>query len=216
LIAKATKDWDGLAAPHSCVYILDWKQGASGGRLFIRPLWPGISPRRLIPPAKGPTFKVKGIIMHHTLRRRDGRSSRDENRAERARIRDHIQEGMRDPELFLDLARERKNTRRLLESGHSERQELLEAQKQKVASELRNTRDLDGFIEKTSRSKTLYALVAMALFRHVRSSEAFRGDHRYKLAIVRAMEEPGLAKAIRWKWDTFDKEFPGRAARESW
>jgi hypothetical protein len=154
--------------------------------------------------------------MHHTLRKRDGRWGRNEDRAERARIRDHIQEGMRDPELFLDLARERKNTRRLLASGRDDRLELLEAQKQKVAGELRNTRDLDGFIEKTSRSKTLYALVAMAFFRHVRDSEAFREDHRYKQAIVRAMEEPGLAKAIRWKWETFDKEFPGRAARQSW
>ncbi len=146
--------------------------------------------------------------------RRSGR--KHEDRSERARIRDHLQEGMRDPERFLDLDRERKNTRRLLASGRAERRELLDGQKQKVRCELRNIRDLDAFLRKTVRSKTLHALVAIAFFRHVRDSEEFPEEHRYRQAIASALEERDLAKAIRWKWETFDKEFPGRSARLTW
>ena len=143
-------------------------------------------------------------------------SPHQEDKSERARIRAHIQEGLRDPERFLDLARERKNMRGLLASGRQARLELLESQKQRVKSELRNTRDLDTFLMKTSRSKTLHALVALAFFRHVRDSDAYAEEHRYKQAIRRALEEPDRSKAIHWKWESFDKEFPGPAAKLAW
>lgn len=154
--------------------------------------------------------------MQKTFRLRDRKSRQKEDRSERARIRDHLQQGLRDPERFLDLASERKNIHRLLASGPEDRGELLETQKQRVKAELRNIRDLDTFLQKTSKSKTLHALVAMAFFRHVLDSEAYSEEHRYKLAIRRALEEPDFSKAIQWKWSIFDKDFPGPTARFSW
>jgi hypothetical protein len=138
------------------------------------------------------------------------------NQVERARIREDLQAGMRDPEIFLDLASEWKNTRKLLASGAAHRRELLDVQKRKVQAELRNTRDLDTFILKTSRSRTLFALIAMGFFRRVLDSDEYREDHRYKQAIRKAMEEPGLCKAIQRKWVNFDRQFPDRTQKHSW
>lgn len=135
------------------------------------------------------------------------------NQAERTRIREHLQAGLRDPETFLDLEDHKKNMHRSL-AGEAARRILLDAQKRKVKAELNNTRDLDTFIQKTSRSRTLYALIALGFFRHVLRSEEYREDHRYKLAILRAMEEPGLNKSIQRKWETFDREFPDRSREE--
>jgi hypothetical protein len=137
------------------------------------------------------------------------------NQVERTRIREHLQAGLRDPECFLDLEARKKNTHRLLSSGAAERRLLLEMQLRKVKSELGNTRDLDTFIQKTSRSRTLYALIGLGFFRDVLRSEEYRDDHRYKLAIRRALEEPGLAKSIQRKWDCFDKEFPSRLRKQT-
>lgn len=161
-----------------------------------------------------PAFR--GAHPGRTLRKSRKKERRYENQADRARIREDIQAGMRDPEFFLDLAGERKNTRRLAASGRAQRLFLLEALKRRLKSELRNTRDLDTFIRKTSRSRTLYALIAIGYFRHVLNSEEYRQDHRYKLAIINAMEEPGLAKAIQSKWDNFDRQFPDPFQRQSW
>jgi hypothetical protein len=138
------------------------------------------------------------------------------NQAERTRIREHLQAGLRDPEFFLDLEGRAKNFRRLLASGPAERRGLLQVQKRKVKAELGNTRDLDTFIRKTSRSRTLYALIAMGFFRHVLRSEEYREGHRYKLAIQGALQEPGLAKAIARKWENFDREFPDRRHLQTW
>jgi hypothetical protein len=132
------------------------------------------------------------------------------NQVERTRIREHRQAGLRDPETFLDLEDHKKNMHRLLAGSAAARRALLDMQKRKVKAEVNNTRDLDTFIQKTSRSRTLYALIALGFFRHVLRSEEYREDHRYKLAILRAMGEPGLNKSIQRKWETFDREFPGR------
>ena len=137
---------------------------------------------------------------------------RHAHQAERARIRENLHAGLKDPDLFLDLETRSKNTKRLLASGAAERKALLETQKRRARAELTNTRDLDGFLAKASRSRTLYSMVALAYFRHVLGSDDFREDHRYKEAIRRALEEPGLAKSIQRRWGNFDREFPGRQA----
>lgn len=134
---------------------------------------------------------------------------RREHQAERARIRESLHAGMKDPDAFLDLESRSKNIRRMLNSGKEDRRALLETQKRRARAELANTRDLDGFLSKASHSRTLYSLVAMAYFRHVLRSDEFREDHRYKLAINQALEEPGLAKSIQKRWHDFDREFPG-------
>ena len=144
------------------------------------------------------------------------KKKRYENQVDRARIREDIQAGMRDPENFLDLDTGRKNTRRQLSSGAVQRRWLLYVQIRKVKSELANTRDLDTFIQKTSRSKTLYALASMGFFRHVLRSDEYREDHRYKLAIRKAIEEPGLSKAIQHKWENLDRDFPDRSQKQIW
>lgn len=150
------------------------------------------------------------------IRKARRKERRHAHQVERTRIREDLQAGLRDPDLFLDLAAKSKNTRRLLASGSAERRWLLNVQKRKVKSELQNTRDLDTFIQKTSRSRTLYAMIALGFFRHVLTSEEFREDHRYKAAIRRALEEPGLSKAIHRKWENFDREFPDRSYRQAW
>ncbi|MDB5103686.1 MAG: hypothetical protein JWP91_1375 [Fibrobacteres bacterium] len=150
------------------------------------------------------------------IRKARRKERRYANQADRTRIREDLQAGLRDPECFLDLESRRKNTRKLLASGAAERRWLLDMQRKKVKGELANTRDLDTFLQKTSRSRTLYALIAMGFFRHVLGSEEYREDHRYKLAIRRALEEPGLCKAIQRKWENFDREFPDRMNRITW
>jgi hypothetical protein len=142
-------------------------------------------------------------------RRARRRAKRFARQAERARIREHLHAGLKDPEAFLDLETRSKNMRRLLESGKPDRRSLLEIQKRKARAELSNTRDLEGFLSKASRSRTLYSLVALAFFRHVLRSDEYREDHRYKEAIRSALEEPGLAKSIHRRWENFDREFPG-------
>lgn len=136
------------------------------------------------------------------------------HQTERARVRENLHAGLKDPDAFLDLESNAKNIRRMLASGKEDRRALLAAQKRKARAELANTRDLDGFLAKSSRSRTLHSLVAMAYFRHVLHSDEYREDHRFKQAIRRAMEEPGLAKAIQRRWDGFDREFPGQDAWE--
>jgi hypothetical protein len=136
------------------------------------------------------------------------------HQAERARVRENLLAGLKDPEIFLDLEDRAKNIRRMLASGKEQRRALLATQQRKARAELANTRDLDGFLAKSSRSRTLYSLVAVAYFRHVLRSGEYREDHRYKQAIRRALEEPGLAKSIQRRWDAFDREFPGQDAWE--
>ena len=135
---------------------------------------------------------------------------RHAHQAERARVRENLHAGLQDPDAFFDLESRSKNIWRMLASGNSERHALLEAQKRKARSELANTRDLDSFLAKSSRSRTLSSLVALAYFRHVLRSDEFRDDHRYKEAIRRVLEEPSLAKSIQRRWECFDREFPGQ------
>lgn len=150
------------------------------------------------------------------LRRARRKEKRHMHQTERARIRESLQAGLRDPDVFLDLEDRKKNMARLKASSGAARRILLEAQKRKVKAELANTRDLDTFIQKTSRSRTLYALVGIGFFRHVLNSQEYRDDHRFKLAIIRALEEPGLAKSIHHRWEAFDREFGARARELSW
>jgi hypothetical protein len=150
------------------------------------------------------------------LRRARRKEKRHLHQVERARIRESLHAGLRDPDVFLDLEDRKKNTLRLKASSAAARRVLLDVQKRKVKAELANTRDLDTFIQKTSRSRTLYALVGLGFFRHVLVSPEYREDHRFKLAIQRALEEPGLAKSIHRRWETFDREFAARAQNLSW
>lgn len=142
------------------------------------------------------------------LRKIRREEKRKGHQAERARVREHIHAGLHDPEAFLDLEGQAKNLRRLLNSGAEQRRGLLATLQRKVKSELANTRDVDGFIEKACRSRTLYTLSALGFFREVLEAEAFRDDHRFKLAIRKALEEPGLAKSLQRRWEQFDREFP--------
>lgn len=139
------------------------------------------------------------------------KEKRRERQAERARVRENLQAGLYDPEAFLDLESRSKNVRRMLSSGKAERRALLDAQKRKVRSELANTRDLDGFIAKAGRSRTLHSLVALAFFRHVLDSAEYREDHRFKEAIRRALGEEDQWRSIQRRWANFDREFPGAA-----
>ncbi|GEM_PF-3106168 len=150
------------------------------------------------------------------IRRARRKEKRHLNQVERTRVREHLHAGLLDPEAF-DAVEDRKPiSRKLHKDGNGERGVLLFIQKRRLKSELGNTRDLDTFIHKTSRSRTLYALIGLGFFRHVLRSETFRDDHRYKLAILRAMEEPGLGKSIQRRWEAFDREFPDPALREAW
>ena len=149
-----------------------------------------------------------GWIPAKALRKARRQEKRKGHQAERARVREQLYVGMHEPEAFLDLESHAKNIRRLLNSGAEQRRDLLATLQRKVKSELANTRDVDGFIEKASRSRTLYTLAAMGFFRQVLESEAFREDHRFKLAIRKALEEPGLAKSLQRRWEQFDREFP--------
>jgi hypothetical protein len=150
------------------------------------------------------------------IRRARRKEKRHLNQVERTRIREHLQAGLRDPEAFLDLDNRKKNMRKLQASSAAARRVLLGVQKRKLKSELANTRDLDTFIQKTTRSRTLYALVGLGFFRHVLQSGEYRDDHRYKLAILRALEEPGLSKSVQRRWEAFDREFPDRSHSLTW
>ena len=162
-----------------------------------------------------PARETANDTAHWPSGRAERKARRQEKRlarqAERARVRENLHAGLKDPEAFLDLESRSKNTRRMLDSGRDRRRALLEAQMRKARAELANTRDLDGFIAKAARSRTLYSLVALAFFRHVLDSDAYRDDHRYKEAIRRAADEPGLWKSIQRRWGNFDREFPGRS-----
>jgi hypothetical protein len=175
----------------------------------------------LVPPqeaAPSPTYAQETETGPWTQGKAERKARRLEKRlahqAERARVRENLQAGLKDPEVFLDLEGRAKNIRRMLASGKEQRRALLAAQKRKARAELANTRDLDTFLAKSSRSRTLHSLVALAYFRHVLRSEEYREDHRFKEAIRRALEEPGLAKSIQRRWEGFDREFPGQDAWE--
>lgn len=155
-------------------------------------------------------FQVREESRERVERKSRRQEKRRAHQAERARIRENLHAGLKDPEAFLDLESRSKNTKRMLASGKAERRALLETQKRKARAELANTRDLDTFLSKSSRSRTLYSMVALAYFRHVLGSGEYREDHRYKEAIRRALEEPGLAKSIQRRWESFDREFPGQ------
>lgn len=166
-------------------------------------------------PASGPG-QAPAYVPARDLRRARRKEKRHLHQVERTRIRESLHAGLRDPEVFLDLEDRKKNMARLKASSGAARRILLEAQKRKVKAELANTRDLDTFIQKTSRSRTLYSLVGLAFFRHVLNSPEYRDDHRFKLAISRSLEEPGLSKSINHRWETFDREFGRRAQDLSW
>lgn len=163
-----------------------------------------------------PASQAPAYVPARDLRRLRRKEKRHLHQVERTRIRESLHAGLRDPEVFLDLEDRKKNTLRLKASSAAARRVLLGVQKRKVKAELANTRDLDTFIQKTSRSRTLYALVGLGFFRHVLVSPEYRDDHRFKLAIQRALEEPGLAKSIHRRWEAFDREFATRAQDLSW
>jgi hypothetical protein len=162
-------------------------------------------------PSQNPAY-----VPSRDLRRARRKEKRHLHQVERTRIRESLHAGLRDPEVFLDLEDRKKNTLRLKAGSVAARRVLLDVQKRKVKAELANTRDLDTFIQKTSRSRTLYSLVGLGFFRHVLNSPEYRDDHRFKLAIQRALEEPGLAKSIHHRWEAFDREFARRAHDLSW
>jgi hypothetical protein len=160
--------------------------------------------------------EARPFIPQKEIRKARRKEKRRLNQIERSHIRESLHAGLRDPDVFLELDSRKKITRKQVAAGKAERLILLATQKRKVRAELNNTRDLDTFIQKTCHSKTLLATIAMGFFRHVLHSEAYREDHRYKLAILRALEEPGLSRSIQHKWDAFDREFPDPASAQSW
>jgi hypothetical protein len=175
---------------------------------------PSFSPEQ--PDPVSPHGQAPPYVPARDLRRARRKEKRHIHQLERTRIRESLHAGLRDPDVFLDLEDRKKNMARLKASSGSARRVLLQAQKRKVKAELANTRDLDTFIQKTSRSRTLYSLVGLAFFRHVLNSPEYRDDHRFKLAVLRALEEPGLAKSIHHRWEAFDREFGGRAQGIPW
>ena len=181
---------------------------------------PSFSPASTNMPADFPDPAGQGqtpsYVPARDLRRARRKEKRHLHQVERTRIRESLQAGLRDPDVFLDLEDRKKNMARLKASSGAARRILLEAQKRKVKAELANTRDLDTFIQKTSRSRTLYSLVGIGFFRHVLNSQEYRDDHRFKLAIMRALEEPGLSKSIHHRWEAFDREFGARARELAW
>lgn len=164
------------------------------------------------PTESRPQSEAQAPDAHHPsardLRKAHRKEKRRLHQTERARIREHLHAGLRDPEAYLDLESQARNHHRKSAEGGAARQALLASQGRKLKSELANTRDLDGFLAKASRSRTLYTLIAMGYFRQVLQSEAIREDHRFKVAIRHALEEPGLAKSIHRRWECFDREFP--------
>lgn len=140
---------------------------------------------------------------------------RHANQAERARVRDEIHAGWQDPDSLLDLGGMRKTSRRMHSGGMPEREGMLHARQRKVRAELKAIKDLAPFIQGMCRSKTLHATIALGFFRHVLDSDAYAEDHRYKLAIREALQDPVLAKVIQRKWEAFDREFP-QASGKLW
>lgn len=135
------------------------------------------------------------------------RRRRNANQVERARIRDAIRSTHYDPESLEELAVEPRDMRPL-SGDEGNREWMLRARRRKVRTELKSKQDLGDFIRAMSRSKTLYALIALGFFRHVLYSAEYGEDHRYKLAIREAMEDARLAKVLQRKWDELDREFP--------
>lgn len=164
--------------------------------------------------SKDPVFA--GFPSDRVIRKAWKQRKRLENQAERARVRDAIHVKMHDPEGLLDLDIERRTSRRLHVARVVKRQWMLHVQKRKIKAELKSTKDLATFIQGMSRSKTLYAMIALGYFRHVLDSAEYREDHRYKLAIRAALEDPILSKVIQRKWESFDREFPDSPDIASW
>lgn len=138
---------------------------------------------------------------------------RHANQTERARVRDEIHAGWHDPDSLLDLGGVRKTSRRMHSGGILEREGMLHARQRKIRAELKTIKDLAPFIQGMSRSKTLHSTIALGYFRHILGSDEYAEDHRYKLAIREALQDPVLAKVIQRKWEAYDREFPQESAK---
>jgi hypothetical protein len=146
------------------------------------------------------------------LRKSWAKQRRRETQSERARVRDEIHNHMHDPESLDELAGFGRRRRQPEQVKALKREWMLRDRRRKVRAELKATKDVAGFIEGLGRSKTLYALIAMDFFRSVLESPAYGEDSRFRQAILEALEDPGLGKVIRHKWQAFDREFPGLRA----
>jgi hypothetical protein len=144
---------------------------------------------------------------------------RDRRRAtqgERARVRDLLKIKRDDPDCLVDMDWGPRHPRRAGEDVSLKRGHILKEKKRRVRAELKAKVDVEEFIRDISKSRTLYALIAMGFFRHVLESGEYAEDHRYKLAIVACLHDPSLTRAIKRRWEQFDREFPDPDARHAW
>lgn len=146
------------------------------------------------------------------LRKAWAKQRRHEKQSERARVRDEIHARMHDPDSLDELSGMRRIRRKSDADKALKRELMLHARRRRVHAELKATKDVAGFIEGLGRSRTVYSLIAMDFFRHVLNSPTYGDDSRFKQGILGALEDPGLAKVIRHKWEAFDREFPGQSA----
>jgi hypothetical protein len=160
---------------------------------------------------EGRTAEVP-FYSERALRKSWAKLKRLEHQSERARVRDEIHNHMHDPECLDELTGFDRRRRQPEAVKALKREWMLRARRRQVRAELKATKDVAGFIEGLGRSKTLYSLIAMDFFRFVLESPAYGEDSRFRQAIVEALEDPGLNKVIRHKWQAFDREFPGLSA----
>lgn len=144
------------------------------------------------------------------------RNKRHENQVERARVRDLLKINLDDLDTLVDLASEKRRARTAAEGSTLKRDYILKEKKRRVRAELKAKVDVEEFIRDISKSKTLYALIAMGFFRHVLESGEYEEGHRCKQAIVASLQDPSLARSIKRRWEQFDREFPDADHKFSW
>lgn len=144
------------------------------------------------------------------------RDKRRANQVERAWVRDMLKVNLDDPDSLADLASERRRARTAKEDSSLKRDQILKEKKRRVRAELKAKVDVEEFIRDITKSRTLYALIALGFFRHVLESGEYEEGHRYKQAITASLQDPALARSLKRRWQQFDREFPSADSRQAW
>jgi hypothetical protein len=144
------------------------------------------------------------------------RNKRHENQVERARVRDLLKINLDDLDTLVDLASEKRRARTAAEGSSLKRDFILKEKKRRVRAELKAKVDVEEFLRDITKSKTLYALIAVGFFRHVLESGEYEENHRYKQAIVACLQDPAMARSLKRRWAQFDREFPDPDSRHAW